>query len=75
MSQSQRPGDFFDQLSELTRRVDAIERWMRALNVPTYTLATLPDPTLSTAQIVFVRDAPAGSQYRGSDGAAWIPMG
>ncbi len=44
----------------------------RPFTVPTYTVATAPDATLSAGQIIFVSDGLAGQHTLAiSDGTAW----
>ena len=60
----------------ITRVTSTIVGVLQRPEIVAYLLADLPDPTdRNKGEIVFVSDAVAGQQFKGSDGSNWRNLG
>ena len=54
---------------------DLYSRLSPVYTLPSYTLATLPDATKLAGGIIYVSDGTSGSNFKGSNGTAWVNLG
>ena len=53
---------------------DGTERMAAPLPLMTYTMATLPDPSLWAGGALYVSDGATGAKFLASDGTSWLPL-
>ena len=50
------------------------EAYTTIVRAEVFTLATIPAAG-NAGRVIFVSDAPAGTQFQGDTGVAWVPLG
>lgn len=60
----------------ITRVISTIVSVLQRPEIVSYLLADLPDPTdRNKGEVIFVSNATAGQQFKGSDGSNWRNLG